>query len=71
MGFEVAAQDWQQGQHCPDRVVAAVIAHWRLNRMGTGTTDFATPLHRGAAGAPEWMTRRVGGDARIFPFGPR
>jgi RNA polymerase sigma factor (sigma-70 family) len=68
--FEAQATDWQPGQHQPDRVAAAVIAHWRLSKLGSGRADFATPLGRAAADAPDWLKRRVDGSSggRDFPF---
>jgi len=60
--FEDQAADWQAGQHCPDRVSAAVIAHWRLSRMGSGRTDYGTPLHRSLRDyreVPDYLTRRI------------
>lgn len=64
--FEDQACDWQPGQHCPDRVAAAVIAHWRLSRMGTGRADFTSPLHqKNRPEPPAWMTRSL--NDRSFP----
>lgn len=61
--FEDQACDWQSGQHCPDRVSAAVIAHWRLSRLGSGQADYASPLHQRIGQSrrelPGWLTRSV------------
>jgi hypothetical protein len=62
--FEMAvfieqAADWQPGQHCPDRVAAAVIAHDRLDKLGSGMSNYASPLHRGGRDTPGWLTRRI------------
>jgi hypothetical protein len=70
--FEDQAADWQAGQHCPDRVAAAVIAHWRLARLGSGQANFATPLHGGSTrSAPDWLTRRVTGGRGPLPLRSR
>jgi hypothetical protein len=72
--FEDQAADWQAGQHCPDRVSAAVICHWRLSRLGSGTVDYTNPLSgRFTEGrpAPEWMTRSLRPSGSMFPFGRR
>lgn len=68
--FEDQAADWQQGQHCPDRVAAAVIAHWRLARLGSGQADYASPLGRNSS-APEWLTRRVSDTRGALPVRSR
>lgn len=66
--FEDQAADWNAGQHCPDRVSAAVIAHWRLERLGSGTVDHASPLHRQNQALPPWLTRTLGsGPPGQFP----
>jgi hypothetical protein len=60
--MEEQAATWQQGQHQPDRVAAALIAHARLLALAGGVTTLAAPLGRGAArgtGAA-WMRRRLG-----------
>lgn len=59
--FEDQAADWQAGQHCPDRVAAAVITHWRLARLGSGQTNFGAPMYGPTRQAPEWLTRKIGG----------
>jgi hypothetical protein len=54
------AADWQTGMHCPDRVAAAVIAHWRLDQLGSGRVQYGHPLQDRVAGPPsERLTRRV------------
>jgi hypothetical protein len=61
-GFEEQACDWLTGQHCPDRVSAAVILDWRLDQLGSGRMTMASPLHeRGQNTLPERYTRTIGG----------
>ena len=44
--FEDQAADWFAGQHCPDRVAAAVIAHDRLDKLSGGARmTIATPIN--------------------------
>ncbi len=52
--LEDQAVVWQQGQHQPDRVAAAVIVHQRLREMAGGVVHLASPLRneRGAQGVP-------------------
>lgn len=69
--FIEQAADWQAGQHCPDRVSAAVIAHDRLDKLGSGYTSYASPLHRGGGTAPPWLTRRVSDGRSTLPFRSR
>lgn len=69
--FEDQAADWQAGQHCPDRVTAAIIAHDRLARLGAGQTNMTTPLHGGTRPAPSWLTRSVKGGGQGMPFRSR
>lgn len=70
--FEDQAADWQAGQHCPDRVAAAVICHWRLSRLGSGQTNVAAPFHTGGSRpAPEWLTRKVNTRRSGLPFSSR
>ena len=57
--FIEQAADWQAGQHCPDRVAAAVIAYDRLDKMGSGMINYASPLHGGGGNTPSFLTRRV------------
>jgi hypothetical protein len=58
--FEEQAGDWQTGMHCPDRVSAAVITHWRLNQLGSGRTEFGHPLQqRGSVQPSSRLTRRI------------
>lgn len=59
--FEDQAADWQQGQHQPDRVAAALIAHDRLASLGSGQMSMAAPLNGSARSAPAWLARRVSG----------
>ena len=40
--LETDCCDWQTGQHCPDRVSAAVIAHWRIDQLGSGRMQYGT-----------------------------
>lgn len=65
--FEDQACDWQAGQHCPDRVAAAVITHWRLAKLGSGQTDYSSPLHGGKGQLPSWLTRRLDTNPSRFP----
>lgn len=57
------AKQWQQGQHQPDRVAAAVIADDRLLTLKSGVTDYASPVEV-AKKAPtrdmDWLGRSVG-----------
>ena len=57
--FESQACDWQAGQHQPDRVAAALIAHDRLAQLGSGRMTVAAPVTGRSAEAPAWMRRRV------------
>ena len=60
--FEDQAIGWQSGQHCPDRVAAAVIGHERLMELGSGRLTVASPvLGERPMGAPAWMRRRLSG----------
>lgn len=66
------AADWQAGQHCPDRVSAAVIAHDVLAKLGSGLSNYSSPLHGGQGRqAPEWLTRRITGRNDGFGFRSR
>lgn len=47
--FENQAADWQAGQHCPDRVSAAVVVHDRLVKLGSGRLRAAPPVNRPAS----------------------
>ncbi|OBB21101.1 hypothetical protein A5761_03035 [Mycolicibacterium setense] len=65
--FEAQAVAWQSGQHQPDSLAAAVVAHDVL-AAGAGVTHFVSPIDterrmREGRGAPPpaWMTRRLGG----------
>lgn len=57
--FEAQAADWQAGQHCPDRVSAAVITHHRLAALGSGQLSLAAPVTQRGNDAPAWMKRRI------------
>lgn len=57
--FEAVAADWQDGQHCPDRVSAAVIAYHRLAALASGQMTMAAPVTGRHSEAPEWMRRKV------------
>lgn len=59
--FEAQACDWQAGQHQPDRVAAAIIAHDRLAALGSGRPTLAAPVNTRPLEAPAWMRRRIGG----------
>lgn len=65
------AADWQAGQHCPDRVSAAVIAHDRLDKLASGVTAYASPLHEQKRDAPSFLTRRVSDGRGQLPFRTR
>lgn len=55
------AVTWQQGQHQPDRVAAAIIAHDRLITRGGRTGGLGDPTRTTPTGpAPAWMTRKLG-----------
>ncbi|WP_432679148.1 terminase large subunit domain-containing protein [Rhodococcus pyridinivorans] len=55
------AVTWQQGQHQPDRVAAAIIAHDRLVARGGRTSSLGNPARPAtAAPAPAWITRKLG-----------
>ncbi|UYL88117.1 terminase [Gordonia phage Evaa] len=59
--FEDQAADWQAGQHQPDRVAAALIAHDRLAALGTGQMSIATPLNqRPDSSTPAWLRQKIG-----------
>jgi len=58
--FEDQACDWQAGQHQPDRVAAAIIAHDRLRELGNGAATLAAPVsERPGANTPAWLRRRI------------
>jgi hypothetical protein len=57
--FESQAADWQAGQHCPDRVSAAIITDHRLAALGSGQMSLAAPVTQRPADAPAWMKRRI------------
>ncbi|QFP94626.1 terminase large subunit [Mycobacterium phage LilMcDreamy] len=56
--FEEQAADWQAGQHQPDRVSAAIIAHDRLAALGNGGMGLSSPPG-GPGGGPGPDGRRV------------
>ena len=58
--FEDQAADWQAGQHQPDRVAAALIAHDRLAALSNGQVMMSVPITSGPATAPAWLKRRIG-----------
>lgn len=65
--FEAQAVAWQSGQHQPDSLAAAVVAHDVLT-AGAGVVHLVSPLdtmRRQREGRmpppPSWMTRRIGG----------
>lgn len=58
--FEAEAADWQAGQHQPDRVAAALIAHDRLAALGGGQVLMSAPLTGVPSAAPAWLRRRIG-----------
>lgn len=58
--MEAQARQWQVGQHQPDRVAAAVIAHDHLREMAGRVATVAAPSTQGTRQAPAWMARRVG-----------
>jgi hypothetical protein len=59
--FESQAADWQQGQHQPDRVAAALICHDRLAALGSGRMSMSTPIADRPTDAPDWLRRRITG----------
>ena len=63
--FEAQALTWQAGQHQPDCLAAAVIAHDVLTHGGGITIvsplDAERRARRGGRQAPSWMARSVGG----------
>lgn len=63
--FEDQACDWQAGQHQPDRVAAAIIAHDRLDQLGGGRSNFAAPVgDRPPPSSPDWLRRSISGPRR-------
>lgn len=58
--FESQARLWQTGQHQPDRVAAAVIAHDRLVAALGSTAHFSPPTRPGgSSGRNTWLERRI------------
>lgn len=58
--FVDQAADWQAGQHQPDRVSAAIVAHDRLAALGSGRMTLVPPLGGSGAAAPAWLRRKIG-----------
>jgi hypothetical protein len=64
--FEAQATRWQAGQHQPDCIAAAVIAHDVLTHGGpVHIVSFADTIRRAREGLvpppPEWMRCKIGG----------
>ena len=60
--FEVAATQWQAGQHQPDQLAAAVIAFDVLAPVAGQQLGFASPLRRDRnRPVPAFLSRRIGG----------
>lgn len=66
--FEEQAADWQAGQHQPDRVAAAIIAHDKLAALASGGLQLASPLRgsitpgpgNSTRDAPAYLRRKIG-----------
>lgn len=59
--METQATLWLPGQHQPDRVAAAVIAHDRLMHMLGSSARISNPARPGArTGRNQWLERKVG-----------
>jgi len=58
--FEAQAADWQAGQHQPDRVAAALIAHDRIAALSGGRVLMSVPVDGPPTAAPAWLKRRIG-----------
>lgn len=59
--METQATQWLAGQHQPDRVAAAVIAHDRLMHMLGQAASISNPARPGAGtGRNQWLERKVG-----------
>jgi hypothetical protein len=70
--FEDQAADWQTGMHCPDRVSAGVILHWKLNQLGSGRIDFGHPLQTREDRQPsQRLTRSLSDPHPGRPFASR
>jgi hypothetical protein len=59
--FEDQAATWQQGQHQPDRVAAALIAHDRLEQRKGQTASYANPAQSAARVGTNtaWLSRKL------------
>lgn len=61
--LEEQAAEWQDGQHQPDRVAAAIIAHDRARALGPGAgrAGIASPARptAGRAGGLSWASRTI------------
>lgn len=58
--MESQAVFWQAGQHQPDRVAAAVIAHDRLVEMAGKVAHIGAPTRGSNHGRNDWLARKVG-----------
>lgn len=59
--MELQARLWQVGQHQPDRVASAVIAHDRLIQLAGRVISLAAPTgHPRPGGNAGWLSRKVG-----------
>lgn len=57
--FEEQASNWLPGQHQPDRVAAALIAHDRLAELSGQRMTLAAPVNDRPLNAPAWLRRRI------------
>lgn len=58
--LEAQATLWQTGQHQPDRVAAAVIAHDRILAMVGRVAMIGAPNRTAESGRNPWLNRKVG-----------
>jgi phage terminase large subunit-like protein len=58
--METQAKLWQAGQHQPDRVAAAVIAHDRLVQMAGQAAQIGSPVRVNSTGHNSWLDRKLG-----------
>lgn len=58
--LESQATLWQAGQHQPDRVAAAVIAHDRLVTMMGKAAQIGSPTRVPSDGRNPWLNRKIG-----------